>query len=406
MTETIQPFSKREQGKTDEGDGESQLEMGFATLAIHSGQKPDPTTGAMSLPIYQTTTYAQSEVGVHKGYTYSRTGNPTVTALEENLAVLERGAGAACFATGMAAINAAFGQLSSGDHAIVSTVVYGGTPRLCNTILARYGLKFSYVDTSDVDAVKKHVRDNTRIIFIETPANPTLKLSDIKALAGMKGDAKLVVDNTFLTPAFQLPLELGADVVAHSTTKYIEGHNTTVGGALVTRDKKLLEDYKFFQNAAGTILSPFNAWLTIRGLKTLDLRMRKHTENAQAIAEHLEQHPKVSRVLYPGLPSFPQAKLAQRQHGGHGGMLAFELEGGVKAGLEFAKSLKLITLAENLGAIETMVTHPATMTHAAMSKEARDEAGITDGLIRVSVGLEDVGDLIRDLDQAIRKATA
>jgi cystathionine beta-lyase/cystathionine gamma-synthase len=398
--------NRREEEEEEEKKNKrkNRKQLGFATRAIHAGQKPDPATGAMALPIYQTTTYAQSAVGVNKGYTYSRTGNPTVAALEENLAELEGGAGAACFATGMAAITAAFGLLNSGDHAIVSTVVYGGTPRLCNNILSRYGLKFSYIDTSDPDAVRRAMRENTKIIFIETPANPTLKLSDIRALAEIKGDAKLIVDNTFLTPAFQLPLELGADVVVHSTTKYIEGHNTTVGGALIPKDPKLLEDYKYFQNAVGTILSPFNAWLTIRGLKTLDLRMRKHSENAQKIAEHLESHPKVSKVLYPGLPSFPQAELAKKQHRGHGGMLAFELKGGVKAGLKFAKSLSLITLAENLGAIETMVTHPATMTHAAMSKEAREQAGITDGLIRLSVGLEDVNDLIEDLDEAIRLA--
>ena len=382
-------------------------DLGFATRAIHAGQKPDPSTGAISPPIYQTTTYAQTAVGVNKGFTYSRTGNPTVAALEENLGILEKGVGGACYNSGLAAIAALFSLLSSGDHAIIGTVVYGGTPRLANSIFSRFGIKFSYVDTSDAGAVKSEIRENTKLIFIETPANPTLKLSDIEALSEIKGEAKLVVDNTFYTPAIQIPIELGADIVIHSTTKYIEGHNTTIGGAIITRSKKELEELKFIQNAAGSILSPFNAWLTLRGLKTLDLRMIKHSENALEIAEYLESHPKVSKVLYPGLPSFPQAALARKQGNSlHGGMVSFELKGGVKAGLKFASSLSLVSLAENLGAAETMVTHPATMTHAAMSRKSRLAAGITDGLIRVSVGLEDADDIITDLDQAIRKAAA
>ena len=383
-------------------------ELGFATRAIHSGQSPDPTTGAVSPPIYQTTTYAQQAVGVHKGYTYSRTGNPSVSALEENLSELEKGVGCACFSSGMAAITAVFSLLSQGDHAIISEVVYGGTPRLCNNILSRFGINFTYADTSSETEVKKAIRENTKLIFVETPANPTLKLTDIRALSEIKGSAKLVVDNTFSSPALQLPIELGANIVVHSTTKFIEGHNTTIGGAVISKNKKDHEDIKFIQNATGSILSPFNAWLTLRGLKTLELRMKKHSENAQLVAEYLEDHPKVSKVLYPGLSSFPQASLAKRQNltkNGFGGILAFELKGGVKAGLRFASSLSLITLAENLGAVETMVTHPATMTHAAMSKEAREKAGISDGLIRVSVGLEDPKDIIDDLDASIRKAT-
>lgn len=389
--------------KKREGQGQ-----GFSTRAIHGGQLPDPATGAVVTPIYQTTTYAQQEVGVHKGYTYSRTGNPTVTVLEENLAQLEGGVGCACFSSGMSAITAVFSLLSQGDHAIISEVVYGGTPRLCNNILSRFGIKFSYVDTSNIDAVKKAITDKTKFIFVETPANPTLRISDIRALAEIKGKAKLIVDNTFLTPALQLPLDLGADIVIHSTTKYIEGHNTTIGGAVISKNKKDQEDIKYIQNATGSIVSPFNAWLTLRGLKTLELRIKKHSENAQLISEFLEDHPKVAKVLYPGLPSFPQKSIAESQSVSKsyfGGMLAFELKGGIAAGLRFAKGLSLITLAENLGAIETMVTHPATMTHAAMSKEAREKAGITDSLIRVSVGLEDPKDIISDLDQAIRKAT-
>jgi cystathionine beta-lyase/cystathionine gamma-synthase len=396
---------------TEEGERQEQKkkELGFATRAIHAGQIPDPTTGAVSTPIYQTTTYAQEAVGVHKGYTYSRSGNPTVAALEKNLMDLEKGLSCACFSSGMAAITAVFSTLSQGDHAVISDVVYGGTPRLCNSILSRFGIQSTYVDSSDVDAVQNAIKENTKLLFVETPANPTLKLSDIKELSKVKRNAKLVVDNTFLTPAIQLPLDLGADIVVHSTTKYIEGHNSTIGGAVVTKDMKDEEEIKFIQNATGTILSPFNAWLTLRGLKTLELRMKKHSENAQIIAEYLEDNPRVSKVLYPGLESFPQHSLASSQTSsklGFGGMLSFELDGGVKAGLAFASNLFLITLAENLGAVETLVTHPATMTHAAMSKEAREKAGITDGLIRLSVGLESSQDIIDDLDQAIKKAAA
>jgi cystathionine beta-lyase/cystathionine gamma-synthase len=324
------------------------------------------------------------------------------------LAELEKGVGCACFSSGMAAISATFSLLSQGDHAIISEVVYGGTPRLCNNILSRFGIKFSYIDTSNIDEVSHAILENTKLIFVETPANPTLKISDIRQLAEIKKSVKLVVDNTFLTPAIQLPLELGADFAIHSTTKYIEGHNSTVGGAVISKDAKDQEAIKYIQNATGTIISPFNAWLTLRGTKTLQLRMKKHSENAQVIAEYLQDHPKVSKVLYPGLPSFPQFSLARRQiaegRKESGGMLAFELKGGAEAGLRFAKNLSLVILAENLGAVETMITHPATMTHAAMSKEARAKAGITDGLIRVSVGLEEPDNIIEDLDSAICKA--
>ncbi|MHB2035834.1 MAG: trans-sulfuration enzyme family protein [Nitrososphaerales archaeon] len=383
------------------------VDSGFATRAIHAAEVPDPTTGAITTPIYQTTTYAQKAVGVDKGYTYSRSGNPTVQVLEDSLAILEKGVGAACFGTGMSAITAVFSLLSQGDHAVIAKVVYGGTPRLCDNILARFGLKFTYVDTSDIEAVGEVVTEKTKLVFIETPANPTLKLTDIRAISEIKKNAKLVVDNTFLSPALQVPIDLGADITLHSTTKYVEGHNSTVGGAVIFKNKKDYDDVKYLQNAMGLIQSPFNAWLTIRGLKTLDVRMKRHCENAEILAEYLEGHQKVTKVLYPGLDSFSQAALARRQHlRGHGGMLSFELKGGVKAGLKFASSLSLITLAESLGAVETMVTHPATMTHAAMGKKARLEAGITNGLIRLSVGLEDPDDLIADLDQAIKRAVA
>ena len=391
--------------QTTKAKKKRRTDSGFATRAIHAAQTPDPTTGAVSTPIFQTTTYAQKAVGVHKGYTYSRTGNPTVQVLEDNLTILEKGVGGACFGTGMSAITAVFCLLSQGDHAVVSKVVYGGTPRLCDNILERFGLKFTYVDTADIDAVEEAVTDKTRLVFVETPANPTLKLTDIRAIAEVKKNAKLVVDNTFMTPALQVPIDLGADITVHSTTKYIEGHNTTVGGAIIVKDKKDHEDLKYLQNAMGLIQSPFNAWLTLRGLKTLDVRMKRHCENAQMIAEYLEGHPKVTKVLYPGLESFSQSTIGRRQHQrGNGGMLSFELKGGVKAGLKFASSLSLISLAENLGAVESMVTHPATMTHASMSKKQRRGAGITDGLIRLSVGLEDPDDLINDLEEAIGKA--
>lgn len=393
MTEQITRTRRKQQGTA------------FSTKAIHGAQTPDIATGSILTPIYQTTTYVQNGVGVHKGFTYSRTGNPTVQVLENNLAILEKGVGAACFGTGMAALTAVFSLLSQGDHAVVAKVVYGGTPRLCDNILSRFGLKFTYVDAADVEAVKNAVTGKTKLIFIETPANPTLRLTDIRAISEVKKNAKLTVDNTFMSPALQVPIELGADITVHSTTKYIEGHNSTVGGTLILREKKDYEDVKYLQNAMGLIQSPFNAWLTLRGLKTLDVRMKRHCENAQIIAEYLENHPKVTKVLYPGLDSFPQATLARKQHtNGHGGMLSFELKGGVKAGLKFASSLSLISLAESLGAVETMVTHPATMTHASMSKRARLDAGISDGLIRLSVGLEDPDDLIEDLDRSIRKA--
>ncbi len=380
-------------------------DAGFATRAIHAAQTPDPATGAVSTPIYQTTTYAQKEVGVHKGFTYSRTGNPTVQVLEDSLAILEKGVGSACFGTGMSAITAVFSLLSQGDHAVVSKVVYGGTPRLCDNIFARFGIKFTYVDTADIEAVRTAVTERTKLIFVETPANPTLRLTNIREVSEVKRNAKLVVDNTFMSPALQVPIDLGADITVHSTTKYIEGHNSTVGGAVILKEKKDHEDIKYLQNAMGLIQSPFNAWLTLRGLKTLAVRMKRHCDNAQIMAEYLEAHPKVTKVLYPGLDSFSQSGIARTQHErGHGGMLSFELKGGVKAGLKFASSLNLVTLAENLGAVETMVTHPATMTHAAMGRKARLDAGISDGLIRLSVGLEDPDDIISDLDQAIRKA--
>ena len=294
MTATIASEDRKKNASATELEQtrERKGTRGFATKAIHAGQRPDPTTGAITLPIYQTTTYAQEAVGVHKGYTYSRTGNPTVTALEQNLAALENGVGGACFSTGMSSISAVFSLLSSGDHAVIGNVAYGGTPRLANNIFSRFGIQFSYVDCGDVEAVSKAVTEKTKMIFIETPANPTLKLSDIEGISRIKKNAKLVVDNTFLTPALQVPIDLGADITLHSTTKFIEGHNATVGGAIIAKTKKDLDDLKYVQNAMGLIQSPFNAWLTLRGLKTLDVRIKKHCENAQAIAEYPRRSPK------------------------------------------------------------------------------------------------------------------
>jgi cystathionine beta-lyase/cystathionine gamma-synthase len=376
----------------------------FATLALHAGAEPDPTTGAILTPIYQSTTYVQEAVGVHKGYTYSRSGNPTVTALERRLAALEGADHATCYSTGLAATTAlALALLQAGDRAVLSDVVYGGTVRLFQQILSRFGVEAEFVDTADPIALETALRRPARLLFIETPANPTLKLTDIELAAdlGHAAGAVVVVDNTLLTPVLQRPLDLGADVALHSTTKFIEGHNATVGGALITRDAALQERFAFLRNAIGAIQSPFNAWLTLQGVKTLPLRMERHAENALRVARFLEGHPRVTRILYPGLDSFPQRELARRQQRSGGALLAFEVEGGTEAGARVMNSVRLCSLAENLGAAETLVTHPASMTHAAVPVEQRLATGITDGLIRISVGLENPDDLIADLQQAL-----
>ena len=380
--------------------------MGFTTKQIHAGVTPDPVTGAILTPIYQSTTFVQESVDryLSKGFSYARSGNPTVTALEQKLAILENGVGCTCYSTGMAAEQVVLqATLSAGDHAIVSDVAYGGTYRLCTKVYSRFGVQFTFADTSNPDAVRKAIRDNTKLIFTETPANPTLKLSPIAAISKIAKERGILhaVDNTFLTPYFQRPLDLGANISVHSTTKYFDGHNATVGGAVIVDSKELDQKMRFHQNATGVIMSPFVAWLTLQGTKTLSVRIERQTANAQAIAEFLEKHPKVAQVRYPGLKNFPQHALAKEQATGFGAMLWFEVQGGVKAGKKLMDSVKLCTLAENLGSVETLITHPVTMTHADVEPAERQRVGITDGLVRLSVGLEDVEDLIADLREAL-----
>ena len=383
--------------------------MGFTTRQIHAGVTPDPTTGAILTPIYQSTTFVQPSVDEYlsKGFSYSRSGNPTVKALEAKLTDLEGGAGCATFGTGMSAIQATMlAFLSAGDHAIISDVAYGGTYRLCTKVLSRFGIDFTFADTSKPDDVAAAVRDNTALILTETPANPTMKCSDIAAISKVakKAGAVHAVDNTFLTPYYQLPLELGADLSIHSTTKYMDGHNATVGGAVISKTAELADKVRFIMNATGTIMSPQVAWLTLQGIKTLSIRMDRQSANALAIAEFLEKHPKVEQVRYPGLPSHPQHALSKKQATGFGAMLWFEVRGGVAAGKKLMDNIELWTLAENLGSVESLVTHPVTMTHADVEPAERKRVGIIDGLVRLSVGLEDVDDLIGALERALKKA--
>jgi cystathionine beta-lyase/cystathionine gamma-synthase len=377
------------------------------TAAVRGGLHADPATGALLTPIYQSTTYRQDAVGVHKGHTYSRASNPTVSALEEALGVLEDTPPAVVFATGMAAISAIFlALLKSGDHVVLSDVVYGGTVRLFHQVLSNFGLTASFVDTSNPAAVKAAIQPATRMVFIETPANPTLKLTDVAAIADITRAAGLllVVDNTFMTPLLLRPLDLGADISLLSTTKYIEGHNATVGGSVATRDQAILDRLRLVRKTLGSIQSPHEAWLTARGIKTLPLRLQQHSRGAQVVAEWLEQHPDVAHVYYPGLRSFPQHELAERQHALQGGMLAFELKQGAEAGIALMNAVRLCVLAENLGAAETLITHPVSMTHGDVPREQRERVGITDGLVRLSVGLEDPRDIIADLAQALEVA--
>jgi cystathionine gamma-lyase/cystathionine beta-lyase/cystathionine gamma-lyase/homocysteine desulfhydrase len=376
--------------------------MGFATDAIHAGVRPDPTTGAVMTPIYQTSTYAYEELGRSKGYDYARTINPTRSALEENLAVLEKGRAAYAFASGMAAIAAVMALLRSGDHVIVSHNVYGGTYRLFSKVYEGYGLQFTYIDTSRLEAIEAALRPATRMIYVETPTNPIMVLTDLAAVAALarRRDLITVVDNTFLTPCFQRPIDLGADIVVHSTTKYLNGHSDSVGGAVVLARPEHAERIQFVQNSAGAILSPFDSWLVLRGIKTLPLRMQQHEANGRRVAQHLETHPRVARVLYPGLASHPQHDLARRQARGFGGMISFVFKDPAAAPRFFAR-LRLCTLAESLGGIETLVCQPSTMTHASVPAEDRRRLGITDDLARISVGCEDPDDILADLDQAL-----
>lgn len=380
--------------------------MRFRTKQIHAGVEPDPSTGSILTPIYQATTFAQSSVEEYmaKGYSYSRAGNPTVTALQDKMTALEGGVGTTAYATGMAAtVSVMMTFLNTGDHAIVSDVVYGGTHRFATKVLARFGVDFDFVDTSDPAVVEQSLRPTTRLIFTETPANPTLKLTDLRAISEIARAAGVIhaVDNTFLTPYYQRPLEMGADLSVHSTTKYLEGHNATLGGAVVAADPEHHEQLRFMQKSAGSIMSPMVAFLTLQGVKTLADRMDRQSDNALQVASFLEGHPAVASVGYPGLESFPQHDLAKRQASGFGAMAWFEVKGGVKGGMKLMRSVKLWTLAENLGAVESLITHPTTMTHSDMTPEERARSGIADGLVRLSVGLEDATDLIEDLDQAL-----
>ncbi len=383
--------------------------MRFRTKQIHAGVRPDPTTGSILTPIHQSTTFVQPSIDDYMatGYSYSRSANPTVRAWEEKIAILEGGNDAAAFASGMAAINAVFLTfLNAGNHAVVSDVAYGGTYRLATTVFSRFGVEFSFVDTADPDAVAAAVRDDTRLILTETPANPTLKYTDIAAVSEIANAHRIphAVDNTFLTPYYQRPFDLGADLSIHSTTKYLDGHNATVGGSVVSATAELHEQVAYIQNATGTIMSPQVAWLTLQGVKTLSERMDRQSDNALQIARFLEAHPKVTVVQYPGLESFPQHDLATRQASGFGAMIWFEVVGGVAAGKRLMEMLDLWALAENLGSVESLVTHPATMTHADLGEAERARVGITDSMVRLSVGLEDAIDLIEDLSQALERA--
>ena len=381
-----------------------------STIAVHGGRSCDPGHGSLVTPIVQSTTYVQDEVGINKGHAYSRVSNPTVTELERRLGALEGAPPAVCFGTGLAAETALFlATLRAGDHVVCGDAIYGGTVRLVRQLLSELGISGTFVDTSDPANVERAITPRTRLVFIETPANPTLKLTDIAAIARItkKAGVLLAVDNTFLTPVLQRPLDLGADVTVYSTTKHIEGHSTAIGGSVLSRDEKVVERVRFIRKCTGSIQAAFQAFLTGRGLSTLPLRIERHSRNAQRVAERLASNPLVSAVNYPGLKSHPQHDLALRQHakiGGevlHGGVLSFEVVGGAEAGVKVLNSVRLCSLVEHLGSVETLITHPVSMTHADVPREQRLEVGITDGLIRVSVGIEDVADIIEDLERAI-----
>ncbi|MBC7544043.1 MAG: cystathionine gamma-synthase [Candidatus Sericytochromatia bacterium] len=377
--------------------------MKFATRAIHVGQEADPTTGATIVPIYQTSTYTQEAIGQHKGYEYSRTGNPTRTALEQCLASLEEARFGLCFSSGMGATTTVLMCLKAGDHVVASDDVYGGTYRLFQKVLTEFGLSFTFVDARDLASVKAAMTDRTKLVWLETPTNPLLRLADIPAIAAItrQHGASLCVDNTFASPYLQTPLDLGADLVVHSTTKYIGGHSDVVGGAIMTNDETWHTALKFRQNSMGATPGPFDCWLTLRGVKTLALRMKQHEINANAVAQFLRSHPLVTVVHYPGLAEHPQHELAKRQMRGFGGMISFEVVGGLDGGKQVVTRTELVALAEGLGGAESLIGHPATMTHLAIPADERRARGVTDGLIRLSVGIEDTEDLIEDLRQAL-----
>lgn len=376
--------------------------FGFATRAIHAGQEPDRETGAVNVPIYASSTYVQQGIGKHKGYEYARVSNPTRTRLEENLASLEGGVAARVFASGMAAINAICTMYKSGDHIVCGNNLYGGVPRLFDQVLAGYGFEFTYVDTSDVKAVERAIREKTKMVYVETPTNPLMALSDLEAISRVcrKTNAELVVDNTFMSPYFQQPITLGADMVVHSTTKFLNGHSDGLGGVVVCTRQEQADQLGFVQKAAGAILSPFECWLILRGVKTLAARMQQHDRSGRIVAEFLAGHKKVKKVLYPGLPDHPQHKLAKRQMTGFGALITFET-GSLENAKRLLKKVRVCSLGESLGGVETLISHPATMTHAALGEKGRKKIGITDGMVRISVGIEDVEDIIADLKNGL-----
>ncbi|KXK01195.1 MAG: cystathionine gamma-lyase [Acidobacteria bacterium OLB17] len=376
--------------------------MGFATKAIHAGNAPDPATGAVSVPIYQTSTFAQEALGVNKGYEYARTKNPTRTALEQNIAALEGAKFGFAFASGMAAIDSTLRLLKSGDHVILGDNTYGGTFRLFDRILSNYGIEFDLVNTSDASNLEPAFKPNTKMVFVETPTNPVMTVTDLAAVSEIAHahGARVVCDNTFLSPYFQRPIEHGVDIVVHSTTKYLNGHSDSVGGFVALNDEKDAEWIGFVQNSAGAILSPFDSFLVLRGTKTLAVRMEAHDKNGRTVANFLAEHPRVQKVHYPGLASHPQHEIAKRQQSGFGGMVSFET-GSLDNAKKVLSSVKLCTLGESLGGVESLICHPASMTHASVPAERRAALGLTDGLVRISVGIEDIEDILSDLDQAL-----
>ena len=379
--------------------------MKFDTKIVRAGITPDPTTGAIVPPIYQTATYVLPEIGRDLGFDYTRSANPTREILENNLAAIEGGKFGTCFASGMSAVDSVLKLLKKGDHVVCSDDVYGGVSRHFNNILVNYGLTFTYVDSSNPESVENAITSETKLLWVETPTNPLLKVTDLHAMSQIANGHGIIfgVDSTFATPVFLRPFEFGADIVMHSTTKYISGHNQIIGGIIITNDEEIHEKMKFVQKTIGAVPSPFDCWLTLLGVKTLHLRMKRHASNAQVVAEFLESHPQVEKITYPGLESHPQYAVAKEQMDGFSGMISFELKDGIPAGKTLMNSVKLCSLAESLGAVETMITHPATMTHVDVPEEDRHARGLTDGLVRISVGIEDVDDIIEDLKHALEK---
>lgn len=377
--------------------------MKFATKAIHAGQEPDPSTGAIMTPVFQTSTYAQAGLGEHKGYEYARTGNPTRTALETCIAALENGSHGLAFASGMAAEHAVLSLLSAGDHMVSCDDLYGGSYRIFERIMRRYNVETSYVTAGSIAEYERAIQPNTKLIWLETPTNPLLRLVDIRAVADIahRHNILLVVDNTFSSPYFQQPLNLGADIVLHSTTKYINGHSDVIGGVVVINNEEIYQSLKFYQNAAGAVPGPFDCWLTLRGIKTLAVRMRQHEENARTVARFLSEHPRVEKVYYPGLLSHPDYDLAKRQMSRFGGMVSFQFNGTLADVDQVVRRFKVFTFAESLGGVESLVCHPVSMTHGSIPKEIREARGLTDTLLRLSVGIEDIADLLADLEQAL-----